>query len=125
MTRKRRSFTPEFKQEPACLVLDQGYSVTEASRSSDVGENALRRWVKQPSEERVGVTPKSKAPTLEQQRRQELKARYERLEREKSILKKANALSFLTSHFYSHSYTPRHRHPGVGLGERSHPGWAF
>ncbi|HDZ37906.1 MAG TPA: transposase, partial [Marinobacter sp.] len=26
MTRKRRSFTPEFKQEAACLVLDQGYS---------------------------------------------------------------------------------------------------
>ncbi|MEO9587579.1 MULTISPECIES: transposase, partial [Pseudomonadota] len=24
MTRKRRSFTPEFKQEAACLVLDQG-----------------------------------------------------------------------------------------------------
>jgi transposase InsO family protein len=44
MTRKRRSFTPEFKQEAACLVLDQGSSVTEASRALDVGENALRRW---------------------------------------------------------------------------------
>ena len=89
MTRKRRSFTPEFKQEAACLVLDQGYTVTEASRSLDVGENALRRWVKQLSEERGGVTPKSKALTPEQQRIQELEARCERLEREKSILKKA------------------------------------
>jgi len=25
MTRKRRSFTPEFKQEAASLVLEQGY----------------------------------------------------------------------------------------------------
>lgn len=87
MSRKRRSFTPEFKQEAACLVLDQGYSVAEASRSLALGENALRRWVKQLSEERGGVTPKSKALTPEQQRIQELEARCERLEREKSILK--------------------------------------
>ncbi len=91
MIRKRRSFTPAFKQEAACLALDQGYSVTAASRSLDVGENALRRWVKQLSEERGGVTPQSKAPTPEQQRIQELEARCERLEREKSTLKKATA----------------------------------
>jgi transposase len=42
MTSKRRSFTPDFKQEAAFLVLDQGYSIAEASRSLDVGENALR-----------------------------------------------------------------------------------
>ncbi|AKO52811.1 transposase [Marinobacter psychrophilus] len=88
MTRKRRSFTPEFKQEAACLVLNQEYSIAEASRSLDVGENALRRSVMQLSEERCGITPKSKALTLEQQRIQELEARCERLEREKSILKK-------------------------------------
>ena len=92
MTRKRRSFTPEFKQEAACLVLDQGYSVAEACRSLNLGENALRRWVKQLSEERGGVTPQAKALTPEQQRIQELEARCERLEREKSILKKATAL---------------------------------
>ena len=73
-------------------MLDQGYSIAEASRSLDVGENALRRWVMQLSEERGGIIPKSKALTLEQQRIQELEARCERLEREKSILKKATAL---------------------------------
>ncbi|HFL6360382.1 transposase, partial [Pseudomonas rubra] len=26
MTKQRRTFTPEFKREAACLVLDQGYS---------------------------------------------------------------------------------------------------
>jgi len=39
------------------------------------------------------VTPKSKALTPEQQRIQELEARCERLEREKSILKKATVSS--------------------------------
>jgi transposase len=57
-----------------------------------VVESALRRWVKQLQEERVGVTPKSKALTPEQQKIQELEARIDRLEREKAILKKATAL---------------------------------
>ncbi|MFP2770410.1 transposase, partial [Oceanisphaera sp. KMM 10153] len=46
MTRKRRSFSSEFKLDTASLVLDQGYSIAEASRSLDIGETILRRWVK-------------------------------------------------------------------------------
>ena len=90
--RQRRSFTPEFKLEAACPVLDQGYSITEASRSLDVGETALRRWVEQLQQERNGTTPTSKALTPDQQRIQELEARVKRLEDEKRILKKATAL---------------------------------
>lgn len=47
MTRLRRSFTAQYKLEASTLVLDQGYSVTEASRPLDVGETVLRRWVQQ------------------------------------------------------------------------------
>ena len=89
MTRLRRSFTAAFKLEAASLVLDQGYSVPEASRSLDIGETILRRWVRQLQSERSGTTPISKALTLEQQKIQELEARINRLEREKDILKKA------------------------------------
>ncbi|MGP9826713.1 transposase, partial [Ectopseudomonas khazarica] len=85
MTKQRRSFTPEFKREAASLVLDQGYSHIEAARSLGLVESALRRWVKQLQEERQGVTPKSKALTPEQQKIQELEARIDRLEREKTI----------------------------------------
>lgn len=92
MARPRRSFSTEFKREAASLVLDQGYSMAEASRSLDVGETALRRWVDQLKVERGGVTPKTKALTAEQQRIQELERQVNRLEREKSILKKATAL---------------------------------
>lgn len=92
MSRKRRTFTVEYKQEAAALVLDQGYSIAEASRSLDVGENVLGRWVQQLKAERQGVTPKSPALTPEQRRIQELEARIDRLEREKAILKKATAL---------------------------------
>lgn len=92
MTRKRRSYTAEFKLEAATLVLDQGYSVPEASRSLGLNENVLRRWIKQLELERGGNTPGNKALTPEQQKIQELEARINRLEREKAILKKATAL---------------------------------
>ncbi|KKN81991.1 hypothetical protein LCGC14_0314380 [marine sediment metagenome] len=92
MTKKRRTFSPEFKQEAASLVLDQGYSYPQACTSLGVGESALRRWVHQLEDERQGVTPKGKALTPEQQRIQELEARCKRLEMEKTILKKATAL---------------------------------
>ena len=92
MKRQRRTFSTDFKHEAACLVLDQGYSISEACRSLDVGETALRRWVDQLKAERGGTTPSSKALTPEQQKIQELEARVQRLEREKAILKKATAL---------------------------------
>lgn len=92
MARKRRTFSKEFKLEAACLILNQGYSLQEACRSSDVGETALRHWVQQLELERNGETPNAKALTPEQQKILELEARINRLEREKSILKKATAL---------------------------------
>ncbi|OBR46270.1 transposase [Paraburkholderia tropica] len=92
MSKQRRTFSPEFKQQAACLVLDQGYSHMEASRSVGVGETVLCRWVQQLQMERQGVTPQGKAISPDQQRIQELEARIERLEREKAILKKATAL---------------------------------
>ncbi len=49
MARKRRTFSPEFKQDAASLVLDQGYSYPQACTSLGVGESALRRWVHQPT----------------------------------------------------------------------------
>lgn len=92
MAKQRRLFSTEFKVEAASLVVDQGYSMAEASRAVDVGESTLRRWVNQLRAERDGVTPVSKALTPEQQKIQELEARINRLEREKAILKKATAL---------------------------------
>jgi len=90
--RDRRTFSQEFKREAASLVLDQDYSVSEACHAMDVGRTALNRWVQQLHDERRGLPPKGQPLTLEQQRIKELEAQVERLEREKSILKKATAL---------------------------------
>ena len=41
MTRKRRTYTDEFKREAVQLVTDQGYSLSEASRNLGVHANVL------------------------------------------------------------------------------------
>ena len=43
----RRLFSREFKAEAVRLVKERGVSVVQASRDLDVGENVLRRWVKE------------------------------------------------------------------------------
>ena len=88
----RRTFSREFKREAASMVLDQGFKFADVSRQLDVGETALRRWVDQVKFERTGGVPEAEALTDEQRKIQELEARINRLEREKSILKKATAL---------------------------------
>ncbi len=90
---KKRIYPIEFKQESASLVLDQNYTIAEACKATGVGYTAMNRWVKQLRMERNGQTPvNGKALTAEHREIQELRARIARLEREKSILKKASAL---------------------------------
>lgn len=88
----RRAFTIEFKREAAGLVVEQNYSIKDASNAMGVGQTAMRRWVEQLRHELGGNTLTTKALTPEQQRIQELEAKLRKVEREKDILKKATAL---------------------------------
>ena len=89
----RRKISTEFKIESANLVLDQGYTISEACDAVGIGDTAMRRWVNQLRNERQGITPVgSKALTPDQQKIQELETKIKRIEMEKEILKKATAL---------------------------------
>lgn len=89
----RKAYTSQFKHEAAGLVLDHGYSVTQACEAMSVGQTAIRRWVAQLRQERGGIVPaNARAITPEQRRIQELEQRLRKVEREKEILKKATAL---------------------------------
>lgn len=89
----RRSFSPEFKQESATLVINQGYTIQQACNAMGVGHTAMRRWVNQLKAELHGLGPQNgKAITADQRRIQELEAKIKRIETEKEILKKATAL---------------------------------
>lgn len=71
ITKQCRSFSAEFKREPADFVLKQEHSCIEAGLLLRIGESALRRWVDQVQQERQGVTPQSKA-LIEQRMMQKL-----------------------------------------------------
>lgn len=88
----RRKFTPEFKVECAELVLNQGYTVEEASRAMKVAMSTLGKWVRKLRLEREGVAGTGNPLGQEQREIAELKKRIARLELEKEILKKASAL---------------------------------
>lgn len=90
--KKHTSYSSEFKQDAAELVLDKGYTVQEACDAVGAGPTAIRRWVNQLQEERGGITPTAGAITADQKRIQELEARIKKIEWEKDILKKATAL---------------------------------
>ena len=63
----KNTYTAEFKQEAASLVLDNDYTITQAHEAMGVSQSAMRRWVKQLEEERDGIPPqKGKAITPEQ-----------------------------------------------------------
>lgn len=62
---KRRNFSPEFKREPAQLVVDQNYSVADAAKAMDVGLSTMTRWGKY-LDELKGKTPKASPMTPEQ-----------------------------------------------------------
>ncbi|MGR3172578.1 IS3 family transposase [Vibrio vulnificus] len=86
--RTRRTFSPEFKLEAAQLVVDQGYSVVEASKAMNVSKSAMDKWVRQLKQERQGITPKAAPLTPEQIEIRELKKRIAELEEHNEIIKK-------------------------------------
>jgi transposase len=94
----RSSYSNEFKLKAVVMVLDEGQSVPEVCANLNIGPTALRRWVDQVRQERLGTTPVgAKAITAEQLEIQQLKALLRQKDRDIEILKKASALLLLDS----------------------------
>lgn len=87
----RRLFSREFKLEAVRLVRGRGVSVVQASRDLDVGENVLRRWVKEFSLDPAQAFPGQGQLKPEQQEIDRLRREVTKLKAERDILKKAAA----------------------------------
>jgi transposase len=91
MTRKRRTYTKEFKIEAVRLVTEDGCSIREAAESLGVSQNSLRVWRKQLEREADNAFPgKGKISSRDEQVRR-LTEENRRLRMERDILKKATA----------------------------------
>ncbi len=81
--RKRRQFTPEFKDEAVALVAESGGNI---AKELNLYDSTLGNWVRRAAEEAAG------APTAEERAEiRELKRELERVKRERDILGKAVA----------------------------------
>lgn len=88
MSSKRRSFNPEFKAEVADLILVHGRSVSHVCREMNLGESAVRRWVRQAQVDQ-GDGLAGAMTTAEREELAQLRRDVKRLQMERDILKKA------------------------------------
>jgi transposase len=49
--RTRRKYTEEFKAEAVRLILEEGYSISQAARNLDINANMLGRWKRELTED--------------------------------------------------------------------------
>ena len=84
--RKRSNFPEDFKREAVSLVTEQGYKISEAARSPDVGANLIGRWCRQFEEEASGI----RLSGDEREELKRLRKENRQLRMEKEILKKAS-----------------------------------
>jgi len=89
--RKRTTYTQEFKREAVDLVLEQGYSIAEASRNLGINYNMLSRWKEERKKDGDHAFPSKGSMTPDQAELARLKAENKRLRMERDILKKATA----------------------------------
>ena len=87
MTKQRRTFSQEFKQEAVALVAEHGYSYAAAGRSLGVNGALIGRWQRQLEGHAADAFPGKGKRSAEQQRIHDLETENRRLRMEREILK--------------------------------------
>jgi transposase len=85
----RQQYSKEFKLDAISLVLEQGYSRSEAARSLEINANMLGRWIKEHEAPEGQAFRGNGKLTAEQAEIRRLREENRRLKMEKEILKKA------------------------------------
>ena len=85
----RKKYSKEYKLDAVSLVLDQGYTVSEAAKSLEINRSVLQRWIKEFQSDDGQAFRGNGRLTPEQAEIRRLKEENRRLKMEKEILKKA------------------------------------
>ena len=91
MSQKRREFDSAFKLEVVKMIQANGLSIAQVCQDMQVGETAVRRWLKQAEAEQLGQAGIGKPLTPEQQRIRQLEAENRQLKSDNELLKKVSA----------------------------------
>ena len=89
----RKQYTKEFKLDAVSLVLDQGHTTSEVSRSLEISANMLRRWIREYQSDEADQSFRGNGKlTPEQEEIRQLKAQIKQLKLEREILKDATGI---------------------------------
>lgn len=91
MTRRRRTYTREFKAEAVRLVTEKGHSFAEAACALDLGPALLRSWKAAFDQKGPDAFPGNGRLHAHEEEVRRLRAENKRLLAERDILKKAAA----------------------------------
>lgn len=91
MKRERRSFDAAFKLQVVKMIQDQGLTVAQVCQELQLGETAVRRWLKQVQAEQSGQPGIGKPLTPDQQRIRQLEQENRQLRADNELLKKVSA----------------------------------
>ena len=91
MIRKRNRFDDSYKLEVVKMVKDQGLTVPQVCLDQNLGETAVRRWIRQYDAEQLGQPGIGNPLTTVQQRIRQLEQENRQLKMDNDILKKATA----------------------------------
>jgi len=89
MSRSRRSFTPEFKDQMARTIVEESRAIPSTAREIGVNEQTLRNWVNAYRQAHAGDEPA--LSVSERARLRELEKEVRELRLEKEFLGKAAA----------------------------------
>ena len=92
MTKARRQYSREFKQEAVELLETSGKSTSELERELGIGKGNLWRWKREVAADGKAAFPGHGRLAAEQERLRQLERENEILRQERDILKKAVAI---------------------------------
>jgi transposase len=98
-SKKRKSYTPEYRREAAHLVIDTGRTIAAVAAEISVGAQLLGRWVAL-ERQRLGEPPEAPLGASE-------RAELERLRRENTDLRLDNEFLGKAAAFFASKNAPR------------------
>ena len=97
-SKKRKTYTPEYRREAAHLVIDTGRTIAMVAAEINVGAQLLGRWV-QLERDRIGAPPEAPLDVSE-------RAELERLRHENAELRMDNEFLGKAAAFFAAKNTP-------------------
>ena len=88
----RKKYSKEYKLDAVSLVLDQGYTITEAAKSLEINRSVLQRWIREFNSDDGQAFRGNGKLTPEQAEIRRLKEENRQLKMEKEILEEATVL---------------------------------